>query len=47
MSFLQKGLVQWLDFPADPVTALAVNQCALLCALEGGTVVAYSPAGIK
>jgi len=47
ISFLQKGSVQWLDFPADPVIAMAVNPHALLCALEGGTVVAYSPAGIK
>lgn len=44
---MQKGAVQWLDFPAKAVVALAVSAYGLVCATEGGTVVVYSPAGVR
>lgn len=44
---LLKGKVEWLDFPAKAVVGLAASAHGLVCATEGGTVVIYSPAGIR
>lgn len=43
----QNGRTQWLDFPPLPIIALAISSHGVLCGLQGGSLIGYSPSGTR